>query len=166
MNVAKWGQEVDHNLFVTGLVLDAGHFGAWGEKVKSRTLATSDADRTKFATKGCDANSLAGDPQFIDAAKGDFRVKDGSPALKLGFVNFPMDQLGVRLLRLKALADTGNPHDHSWHRPNGCVGGGVSHLAVAGRDPSRMEGLEFSALGVGRMYAGRLWPTPPRSQPR
>ena len=37
MNVAKWGQEVDHNLFVTGVVLDAGHFGAWGEKVKSRT---------------------------------------------------------------------------------------------------------------------------------
>ena len=83
MNVAKWGKEVDFNLFTT-----------------------TEADRTAFADKGCDANSLVGDPLFVDAAQGDFRVKDGSPALKLGFVNFPMDQFGVRTPRLKAMART------------------------------------------------------------
>ena len=83
MNVAKWGKQVDFNLFTT-----------------------TEADRTAFADQGCDANSLVGDPLFVDAAQGDFRVKDGSPALKLGFVNFPMDQFGVRTPRLKAMART------------------------------------------------------------
>lgn len=81
IKVAKWGKEVDRNLFTT-----------------------SDEDRTKFIDKGCDANSLTGDPMFMDAAKGDYRVKDGSPALKLGFVNFPMDQFGVTSPRLRAIA--------------------------------------------------------------
>lgn len=81
MSISKWGAEVDHNLFTT-----------------------SEADRSKFAKNGCDANSLVGDPLFVDAAKGDFRVRDGSPALKLGFVNFPMDEFGVRSPRLRALA--------------------------------------------------------------
>ena len=83
MNAARWGKQVDFNLFTT-----------------------TEADRTAFADQGCDANSLVGDPLFVDAAQGDFRVKDGSPALKLGFVNFPMDQFGVRTPRLKAMART------------------------------------------------------------
>ncbi len=49
---------------------------------------------------------MIGDALFIDPAKGDFRVKDGSPALKLGFVNFPMDQFGVQKPELKAIART------------------------------------------------------------
>lgn len=83
MKIAKWGKDVDRNLFTT-----------------------SDADRAKFAANGCDANSLVGDPQFVNAARGDYRVQDSSPALKLGFVNFPMDQFGVRSARLKAIART------------------------------------------------------------
>ena len=43
---------------------------------------------------------------FVDPANGDFRVKEGSPALKLGFVNFPMDQFGVQKPELKAIART------------------------------------------------------------
>ncbi len=55
---------------------------------------------------GLDTNSLDGDALFVDAARGDYRVKDNSPALKLGFVNFPMDQFGVQSPKLKALART------------------------------------------------------------
>jgi S1-C subfamily serine protease len=33
-------------------------------------------------------------------------VKDGSPALALGFVNFPMDEFGVQKPELKAIAHT------------------------------------------------------------
>jgi hypothetical protein len=83
MKIAKWGAEVDYNLFTT-----------------------SEADRQKFAAQGCDAHSLVGDAQFVNAAAGDFRVKQTSPAMKLGFVNFPMDQFGVQSPRLKALART------------------------------------------------------------
>jgi S1-C subfamily serine protease len=46
------------------------------------------------------------DAQFMDPAKGDYRVKDGSPALALGFVNFAMDQFGVQKPALKAIART------------------------------------------------------------
>ncbi|MHB0959337.1 MAG: right-handed parallel beta-helix repeat-containing protein [Pirellulaceae bacterium] len=83
MNVARWGKQVDFNLFTT-----------------------TDSDRTAFADQGCDPHSFVGDPLFVDPAQGDFRVRDGSPALKLGFVNFPMDQFGVRPPRLKAIART------------------------------------------------------------
>ncbi len=40
-------------------------------------------------------------------AIGDYRVKDGSPALQLGFKNFPMDQFGVVSPRLRAQAKNG-----------------------------------------------------------
>jgi len=83
MNIPKWGAEIDYNLF-TG----------------------SEADRLKYVAQGCDAHSLAGDAWFVNAAAGDFRVQPGSPALKLGFENFPMDQFGVQSPRLKALART------------------------------------------------------------
>lgn len=46
------------------------------------------------------------DAQFVDPARGDYRVKQGSPALSLGFVNFSMDRFGVQRPALKALART------------------------------------------------------------
>ena len=45
---------------------------------------------------GFDRHSQIGDPMFIDPEHGDYRVHPGSPALALGFNNFPMDQFGVR----------------------------------------------------------------------
>lgn len=77
----KWGKELDYNFFV----------------------ATA-GEMRKFAQNGCDANSDFGDPRFINPEKGDFRVKDDSPALKIGFVNFPMNQFGVTKPSLKAIA--------------------------------------------------------------
>jgi len=55
---------------------------------------------------GLDAHSLVGDAMFVDPAKGDYRVKDGSPALQLGFTNFPMDQFGVQDPNLKKIGRT------------------------------------------------------------
>jgi hypothetical protein len=79
----KWGKELDYNLFVSDI-----------------------ENMNRFAAHGCDCHSLTGDPLFINATIGDFRVKEGSPALKLGFVNFPMDQYGVTKPALKAIAKT------------------------------------------------------------
>jgi hypothetical protein len=52
---------------------------------------------------GNDLHSVVADPMFTDSnktwpnysPKGDFSVKTGSPALALGFKNFPMDSFGV-----------------------------------------------------------------------
>ena len=85
-----WGKEMDYNLVhYPGLV--------------DPTPALNLADQSKR-----DTHSILADAMFVDPDKGDFRVKDGSPALKLGFVNFPMDQFGVTKPGLKALARTPN----------------------------------------------------------
>ncbi len=41
-----------------------------------------------------DDHSVIADPRFMNASKGDYSVKKSSPALTLGFKNFPMDQFG------------------------------------------------------------------------
>ncbi len=48
---------------------------------------------------GADAHSLAVDPLFVDPANGDFRLKPGSPALKLGFVPIDISKIGLRKAR-------------------------------------------------------------------
>jgi membrane-associated protease RseP (regulator of RpoE activity) len=86
MHRPPWGAEMDFNL-----VQDYG--------------AANSAPATQLQQQsGRDEHSIVADAQFIDPAYGDYRVKDGSPALALGFVNFPMDQFGVQKLVLKAVA--------------------------------------------------------------
>ena len=80
IRVTDWGKEVDYNLFPDQKALDAA------------------------LKNGTDAHSLAGDALFVNPALGDYRVKPGSPALSLGFVNFPMDEFGVTAPDLKAKA--------------------------------------------------------------
>jgi len=48
----------------------------------------------KWREKGQDANSLIADPLFVDPAKDDFRLKDGSPAASVGFVPFDLSDTG------------------------------------------------------------------------
>ncbi|MGQ7870270.1 PDZ domain-containing protein [Sunxiuqinia sp. sy24] len=79
----KWGQELDYNLF-----------------------ATTQEDLEKFQVNGCDQNSMVGDPMFVNSAEGNFKVKENSPALKIGFQNFEMDQFGVVSEKLKKIAKT------------------------------------------------------------
>jgi membrane-associated protease RseP (regulator of RpoE activity) len=67
--------------------------------------ATTNAPATQLQQQsGRDEHSIVADAQFVDPARGDYRVKNGSPALALGFVNFPMDRFGVQKPELKAIA--------------------------------------------------------------
>ena len=75
----------------------------WGERVDSNFFPDAGALKAAQAN-GTDQHSLYGNPQFIDFAVGDYRIKPGSEALKTGFRNFPMNQFGVRIKRLKARA--------------------------------------------------------------
>ncbi len=82
-----WGQGMDHNLM-------------------HRAGATNTPAITLQRQSGRDQNSILADAHFVDPARGDYRVQEGSPALALGFVNFPMDRFGVRPPALRALART------------------------------------------------------------
>ncbi len=77
----KWGKEVDFNLF----------------------YGPSDP-HLKFAANGCDHNSISADPLFVNPAIGDYRLKEGSPALKIGFKSFDTTRYGVRKSDLRAIA--------------------------------------------------------------
>ena len=43
----------------------------------------------EWQAQGLDRHSLIADPQFLDPQHGDFRLKAGSPAFKLGFKPLP-----------------------------------------------------------------------------
>jgi hypothetical protein len=83
-----WGKECDHNL----LHRPGG---------TSPELAEALQDES-----GRDEHSLTADAKFLDPATGDYRVADDSPALRLGFANFPMDRFGVEKPELRAIART------------------------------------------------------------
>ncbi len=80
IQVDDWGSEIDYNLLPD-----------------STALARSQA-------LGLDEHSLYGDPQYIDPEVGNFQVAVNSPAMQVGFENFPMDEFGVISPRLKILA--------------------------------------------------------------
>jgi hypothetical protein len=49
---------------------------------------------SEWQATGMDTKSLIGDPMFVDAAKHNYALRPGSPALKLGFKPIPQDQIG------------------------------------------------------------------------
>jgi hypothetical protein len=66
---------------------------------------------------GLDTHSVEADALFVNPGRGDYRVQRGSPAVALGFKNFPMDQFGVTKPSLKAIART--PELPTAVRPSG-----------------------------------------------
>ncbi|MBI3867449.1 MAG: PDZ domain-containing protein [Verrucomicrobia bacterium] len=87
MPSTPWGREMDYNL------------------VHKPGVAAQPATRLARQSQR-DEHSIEADAIFADPGRGDFRVLENSPALKLGFVNFPMNQFGVRKTALKAIART------------------------------------------------------------
>ena len=77
---------------------------AWGRSVDRNAFAHVEELRAAQA-RGTDAHSVAGDPGFVDVARGDFTVTNAGLANAIGFVNFPMDAFGVRPAGLRALAE-------------------------------------------------------------
>ena len=82
------------------------HRPPWGADMDYNLMHKEGADLAPATPlqrqSGRDNHSIVADAHFVDPAKGDYRVKDGSPALKLGFVNFAMDRFGVQKKELKA----------------------------------------------------------------
>jgi hypothetical protein len=84
-----WGKEIDFNLL---------HHPGQAEPTPAQELQKQ---------SGRDEHSIQADVLFVDPSRGDYRVKPSSPALKLGFQNFAMDQFGVTMPALKKIARSG-----------------------------------------------------------
>jgi hypothetical protein len=41
--------------------------------------------------------NMLGDPGFVDATRGDFRLRDNSPAWRVGFERIPFEHIGVSI---------------------------------------------------------------------
>ena len=64
-------------------------------------LTFSDATVEQWKARGHDTNSIIADPLFVDAARNDYRLQPGSPAVKLGFKPIDLSTAGVRLRRIE-----------------------------------------------------------------
>lgn len=131
------GKRIDNNLFFVG----------------------HPKQKDKYAELGWDRHSIVGDPLFVDPAAGDLRVQNGSPAIDLGFKNFPMDQFGVKKPSLKAIAKTPVIPALSLGSEDGASSAASAQKAVAGvfwlgARLHDLEGQEFSAYGTRREDGG------------
>ncbi len=116
--------------------------------------------KDQFAQFGWDVNSIVANPLFIDPLHGDFRVLDGSPAVEIGFKNFPMDRFGVKKASLKAIALTPVipelrvPKTLDKPRPDSPKPtSGIPCYWLGARIQS-LKGEEFSAFGVSKDEGG------------
>jgi hypothetical protein len=117
---------------------------------------------------GWDKSSATGDPMFVDPTKGDFRVKDVSPAIRIGFENFPMDQFGVKKPSLKAIAKTPSfgPKNKT---PSITIKKKLPSPRISrvwlGATLHSLQGQEFSAFGVSKEEGGVALQKIPKSSP-
>ena len=144
------GDEFTRNI-VMKPVAPIGQPDGWG-KVVDKNLFAFEVDLLKSRAAGSDANSISGDPMFIDPAAGDFRVKEGSPAFRIGFRNFPMDQFGVKKPSLKAIAKT--PVIPPLRAGQAAAAVVAKRLYWLGAPLHSLQGEEFSAFGVSKDDGG------------
>ncbi len=130
MPKGKWGIQNDYNLF------------------------TSETALKKAQQYGWDSHSVVGDPGFINPAKGDYRVQKDSPALKLGFQNFAMDQFGVMKPALRALARTPELPRLRWQESQALEHEDGPAFYWQGASVEAITGEAFSAFGVNKEDGG------------
>jgi len=81
-------EQIDHNLF-------SNDVGAFFTTVITRDGKSRRYTLDEWRALGLDKNSIYGDPMFTDPAKGNYRLKPESPALKLGFEEFDLSRAGL-----------------------------------------------------------------------
>jgi hypothetical protein len=92
-----WLEEIDDNC----LYSDLGEFVARVQTRLDSDWTGGPVQGRKYTLEewrelGFDRHSVFADPLFVAPEHGDYRVRPSSPALKLGFENFALDQFGLR----------------------------------------------------------------------
>jgi len=108
---ANSGDAFRNNIVWNGYAPARMYAKPWPEGLEANFLQAPGLTKPVPATSlqnlsGRDVASLSGDARFVAPARGDYRVRRGSPALKAGFKNFSMVGFGVTSPYLRALAKT------------------------------------------------------------
>ncbi len=83
----KWSNHYDHNLY-------------WNVNFPDSPNILQDKSMDQWQAQGYDLHSEIADPLFVDPENGDYGVKENSPAINLGFENFPMNEFGHKMTRI------------------------------------------------------------------
>ncbi len=83
----KWSSHYDNNLY-------------WNVNFPDSPNILQNKSFQEWQAEGYDLNARIANPQFVDPKNGDYRVEETSPAIKLGFKNFPMNEFGHRMTRI------------------------------------------------------------------
>ncbi|MCX6309431.1 MAG: chitobiase/beta-hexosaminidase C-terminal domain-containing protein, partial [Bacteroidia bacterium] len=83
----KWSNNYDNNLY-------------WNVNYPVAPNMLQNKTFQEWQASGYDLHAQIANPQFVDPRKGDYSVKKSSPALKLGFKNFPMNEFGHQMTRI------------------------------------------------------------------
>ena len=83
----KWSTHYNNNLY-------------WNINHPDDFLMTENKNWESWQQEGYDLNSVVADPGFVDPINGNYQVNEESPALKLGFKNFPIDKFGHQMTRM------------------------------------------------------------------
>jgi hypothetical protein len=155
---AHSGDVFAHNIVMTAYQ-PIGMPPVWGKKVDENLLPNADTLKQEQSA-GRDLHSIAGDPMFVDAATGDFRVKPDSPALKIGFKNFAMGEFGVQSPELRSLArqpQIGNARQENVtpETPRVWLGARIKSVQTLG---------EMSATGLPRIEGALVVEAPDSSE--
>ena len=136
----------------------------WGKSIDNNLFAKA-GDLNAANSLGVDGHSTAGDPLFVDADNGDFQVKPESPALKMGFENFPTNDFGVRKPTLRAIAPT--PRIDAVSTSSNTTAESTQTPAAywRGLTVKNMVGEEYSAFGVSKETRGVVLSDAPASHP-
>ncbi|WP_165730758.1 PDZ domain-containing protein [Polaribacter sp. 20A6] len=97
-------QDVFKHNIVADTYQDVGLLG-WGKEL-DYNLFPNEESMMKSQIYNRDMHSTYGDPMFKNPSELDFTVSENSPALKIGFKNFSMDEFGVQKESLKKIAKT------------------------------------------------------------
>lgn len=95
----------------------------YGQDVVVSLSFSQQADFAAWQAMGADQNSIIADPLFVNAAGGDYRLQPGSPALAMGFLQIPINEIGLYQ----------SPWRASWPEI-GTMGGRMMDLGIAGPD--------------------------------
>lgn len=91
--IGPWFEEIDRNCFY----VNDGDFQAVVDqlRVEGGKRNPHRYNLSEWQNLGFDRNSVFADPLFVDPAHYDFRLREDSPALKVGFKNFKMGDWGL-----------------------------------------------------------------------